>query len=447
MLAIVVSRADDASVHIGEHLRDLEDWSVDRDDSRSDAQGGGDIWRLPDVELREFDTAHLELEDAAEAFDDPDLLVFASKHAGDTGKLLTAHHTGNFGPAEYGGADHALARACPAAHRRVVQALGEHAPDDYEIGMECTHHGPTEVGVPSMFVEVGSAQPQWDDPDAARAVAKAILDLRGVSPDAPREDGTRRHLVGFGGGHYVPRFERIVRETDWAVGHIAADWCLDAMGDPAVHHEVIRATFEESAADFALLADERPGLRDVLDDLGFRVVDETFLRETTGVSLDVVERVEDALGSVESGTRLGEHAADFEGGIEIVPLPGALREQVQGIDQDEARTAVERHTVGFETEASGTRLGERVVVTDSAERRAIIETFATILESKYDEVEIEDDTVVAHETAFVPEKARALGISEGPTFGKLSAGQSVEVGGRTIPPEAVHEQRVHRFPI
>jgi len=447
MLAIVISRADDASRHVGDHLRDLEDWSLDRDDSRADTDGGGDVWRLEDVELRTFEERHLELENVAAAFDEPDLLVFASKHAGETGRLLTAHHTGNFGPAEFGGDDHALARACPFAHKRVVETLDAHAPADYDIGMECTHHGPTTVGVPSMFVEVGSDQPQWDDPDAARAVAKAILDLRGVSPDASSEHGTRRHLVGFGGGHYVPRFERIVRETDWAVGHIAADWCLDAMGDPATHRDVIRTAFEESAADFALLADDRPALRDVIEALGFRVVSETFARESTGVPLPVVEAVEDALGAVDSGTRFGDLAKDCDGDFDVASLPTELREHVQGIDQDSARTAVEARTVGFETEESGTRLGDRIAVPSQVERRAIVEEFAAILESKYDTVEIESAAIVAQETAFDPEKAQALGISEGPAFGKLSAGQSVEVGGRTIPPEAVHEQRTHRFPI
>jgi len=447
MLAIVVSRADDASRHIGEHLRELEDWSLEPDDSRAEADGGGDVWRLPDVELRTFEARHLKLADVAETFANPDLLVFASKHAGETGRLLTAHHTGNFGPAEFGGDDHALARACPFAHKRVVEALDEHAPDDYEVGMECTHHGPTDVGVPSMFVEVGSAQPQWDDPDAARAVATAILDLRRVTPDASSENGTRRHLVGFGGGHYVPRFERIVRETNWSVGHIAADWCLDAMAEPSSHREVIRAAFEESAADVAVLADERPALRDVIEDLGFRVVGETFVRESTGVPLPVVEAVEDALGPVDSGTRFGNRAQNYDGDFEVATLPSELREQAEGIDQESARTAVEVRTVGFETAESGTRLGDRIAIRSPGERRAIVEDFAAILESKYDTVEIDSEAVVAHETAFVPEKARALGISDGPAFGKLSAGQSVEVGGRTIPPEAVHEQRVHRFPI
>ncbi|MDZ7746956.1 MAG: D-aminoacyl-tRNA deacylase [Halobacteriales archaeon] len=81
--------------------------------------------------------------------------------------------------------------------------------------------------VPSLFVELGSDDAQWDDPAGARAVARAILDARDATP--------QRAFVGIGGGHYVPRFERIARETDWSPGHMLADWSLDAMAHPRRH--------------------------------------------------------------------------------------------------------------------------------------------------------------------------------------------------------------------
>ncbi|QSG08112.1 D-aminoacyl-tRNA deacylase [Halapricum desulfuricans] len=445
MLGIVISRADRASVNIGEQLLALADWTVETDERRPDADGGGDVYRLEDVELREFETRHLELEAVDAVFDDPDLLVFASKHAGETGKLLTAHHTGNFGPAEYGGEDGSFARAAPNAHAAVVKALARHAPGDYDAGMECTHHGPTDIDTPSMFVEVGSAEPQWDDPDPARAVAKAILELRGVAADAPWENGARRHLVGFGGGHYVPRFERVVRETDWSIGHIGADWALEAMGEP--DPDVLRAAFEASGAAYALLDDDRPELASTIESLGYRVVGETFARETTGVPLSTVEGVEDALGRIDEGIRLGDPAADHEGPLAVLDLPADLLEEVQGIDPDRARAAVRRRAVGFETVEGGTKLGGRVALSTKGARSSIVDEFAEILATKYESVERTDDAVVARERAFDPEKAATLGVPEGPAFGKLSAGQPVEVDGRTIDPDVVHVDREHRFPL
>jgi len=474
MLAIVVSRADAASVHIGEQLREAADWREHTDGSRSASDGGGTVFRLPAaddadpagdpaVELRAFDDLHLDLRGAADAFGrvdgdaartPPDLLVFASRHAGETDELLTAHHTGNVGPADYGGEPGAFARACPNAHRRVLAALREHAPPEYEVGTECTHHGPTAVGAPSMFVEVGSAEPQWEDPAAARAVARAILDLRGVSPDAPAENGdgtdggTRRQLVGFGGGHYAPRFERVARETDWGVGHVASDWGLDAMGDPRENRPVVQRVFEESAASVAVVEGDYPDLTAVVEDLGYRVASETWVRETTGVALGLVERVETVLGPVVDGVRFGDRAsrADPDEPFTVVDLPADLVTAARGTDADRAWDAVADVAVAFATEQDGTLVGTRAALADPAERRAVVESLASVLTATYDDVTVTDEAVVAERSAFDPEKARALGISEGPAFGTLSAGEPVDVDGRTIPPEAVHEERTERFP-
>lgn len=205
MLGIVVSTADEASVAIGDQLRAVADWTAHTDDHH----------RTDGAELVVVDQLHTELETPATLFSTPPALVaFASRHSGETGQLLTAHHTGNIGPAEYGGDPNTLARAAPAAHARVLAALDEHAPAGYDVGAECTHHGPSMVGAPSLFVEVGSGPDQWTADAPARAVARAILSLRGVAADR-QAAAQRRTVVGFGGGHYVPRLERVIRETDW----------------------------------------------------------------------------------------------------------------------------------------------------------------------------------------------------------------------------------------
>ncbi|PSP55867.1 hypothetical protein BRC82_04605 [Halobacteriales archaeon QS_1_67_19] len=441
MIAIVVSRADSASAHVGEHLLELAEWASFEDESVPDAAGGGTVYRRDGFELREFDALHLDIEDAAEPFSDPDLLVFASRHSGDTGPLLTAHFTGNFGPAEYGGTEGRLAAACPNALARLLDAFETHAPAEYEVGMECTHHGPSSVGVPSLFAELGSDEPQWNDPEGARALARAILDLKGVAPHRDRQ------LVGFGGGHYAPRFERIVRETDWAVGHIAADWVLDAMGAPERNRAVLRRAFEASRAERAVIEGDSPELETTIERLGYGVVGETWVRETDGVPLELVAALGADLGSVADGLRFGDPATGHEGGYEVVSLPDELLAEAQGVDADRARAAVASNAVAFQTEQSGTRATGRAAVREFADREALIAALADVLRTKYDSVAREDGAVVARETAFDPEKASALGVPEGPAFGKLSAGQSVTVDGEEIDPETVRSERVHRFPL
>ena len=447
MLAIVVSRSDSASEHIGAQLLDLVEWRERVDDSRPDSDGGGTVYHREGIELRSFEDIHLDLDGVAKAFDDPDLLVFASRHAGETGPLLTAHHTGNFGPAEFGGADGTLARACPNAHRRVLEALEEYAPDGYDIGMECTHHGPSEVGVPSMFVEIGSGNDQWDDPDAARAVARAILDLEGVRADTPTENGTHRHLVGFGGGHYVPRFERVCEETDWAIGHIGADWALEAMGDPRENRAVVRQAFTQSRADCALLEADRPALREVIEDLGYRVVDETWVRETSGVPLGLVDRIETTLTSVDDGLRFGDPAEGYGSDFVIGSLSSGLLAEANGIDRTATRAAVAQSALAFGTAQNGTEAVGPFALADDGVVDDIVDGIVAVLEQSYDSVERTNRTLVAIKTVFDPARARELGVPEGPKFGQLSAGQPVDVNGKQVDPADVTTVEKRRFQI
>ncbi len=468
MIAIVVSREDSASEHIAEHLLTEADWTEHRDDSRPDADGGGDYFRSIDgsggFELRTFDDLHLYLDRPADAFDDPDLLVFASRHSGETGPLLTAHFTGNVGPAEYGGEAGELAEAAPNALAHLLDAFAEYAPPGYDVGMECTHHGPSAVGAPSLFAEVGSDEAQWDDPGGARAVARAILELRGVAPHRERQ------VVGLGGGHYAPRFSRVATETGWAVGHVAADWALEELPDAEglpnegglsdEYECVLRQLFERSHATRALIDGDRPDLAAAVRGLGYEVVGERWLRETDDVPLALVAALEDALRPVEAGLRFGEPAREADGGAEsanadgeaaasfsVVDLPAELVAAADGLDAAATRAAVAARALAFETEDAGNRVTGRVALPAATTRDAIVAALADVLRGRYDEVTVEPDAVVARETAFDPAAARERGVPEGPKFGALADGNAVDVDGETVHPEDVTTEREERFPL
>lgn len=440
MLGIVVSRADVASAHVGERLLAATDWTVETDAGRPDAAGGGTVHRTTGVELRTFDDLHIELERPDAAFDGADLLVFASRHSGETGPLLTAHHTGNFSAADFGGEPNQLAEAAPGALAAAVAALDEHAPVGFDVGIECTHHGPTAVDVPSLFVEVGSDEAQWQDRVAADAAARAILALRDAQPMVERA------FVGFGGGHYAPRFARIVRETDWAVGHVAADWALD--GPEGVSPEVVDQAFERSGARLGVIDGERPDLAARIDDLGYRVVGESWLRETTGVPLDLVERAESRLSSVDAGLRFGDDArGQAPGGeLEVVDPPGDLLATVNGIDAERVRKAVAAETVAYETTEAGSRVEGRLAFADAAAHGRLETALVDLLRERYESVAVEDAEIVVRERAFDAERARELGVEAGPAFGELAAGRPVTVDGTPVEPDDVHVIRTRRYP-
>jgi D-aminoacyl-tRNA deacylase len=426
VIGIVVSREDEASAHIGEHLLDLGDFEASEDDA----------YRAPGFELREFEDLHIHLDDVAEAFDDPEFVVFVSRHAGDTGPLLTAHFTGNFGEAEYGGADRSLAPAATNAHRHVISALREYAPEDYDVGVECTHHGPSSVGAPSMFVELGSGEEQWADQAAARAVAKAVLGLRGV---AARTD---RSLVAFGGGHYAPRPTRIVQETGWAVGHIAADWGLDELGDPAEHPDVLDQMFTESTAEHAVVDGEQPDLETVVDELGYEVVSETWAREVDGVPLSLADSLEADICSVDEGLRFGTSARQYDDGYVVVDLPGELLDAAHAADPTTTLDAAQNTALAMATEENGNRLTGLAAFADETAYDSFLNRVTGVLGQVYDEVERENGTLRAEREVFDPEAAKTLGVPEGPKFGTLASGESVEVDGTEVTPAVVSQSEI-----
>ncbi|WP_277554290.1 D-aminoacyl-tRNA deacylase [Halobaculum limi] len=465
MIGIVVSRADRASTHIAERLLDLADWTERTDDDRPDADGGGTYHTLDRagerLELRSFDGLHIRLDDPTPAFSErPDYLVFVSRHSGDTGPLLTCHFTGNFGDAEYGGKSGRFAPACPGVQRALVAGFDEHAPEGYGVAIEGTHHGPTELTVPGVFAELGSDEAQWDDPDGATAVAQAVVDLpdRGATvavgdPDRPR------HVVGFGGGHYAPRFERVLRETAWGVGHIASDWQLEELGHPQEQGEVLDGVIEASDASLALVEGEYPSLREALAARDVRVVSETWVRTVDDRPLALVDALEADLSTVDEGLRFGQWADDIEGSDDptdayrVVEFPAALLAEAQGIDAEATRAAVEAHAVAFETDQAGTRAARRAALLADAAGDVddayddLVAALAGVLREKYDDVTREGDRVVARVESFDPSLAATLGVPEGPKFGALSAGEAVEVNGQTIRPETVSSEREEEFVI
>jgi D-aminoacyl-tRNA deacylase len=117
------------------------------------------------------------------------------------------------------------------------------------------------------------------------------------------------------------------------------------------------------------------------------------------------------------------------------------------VDRDAALDAVHDHSVAYETVESGTRAQGRAAVPDESAYDELVAALADVLREKYDAVERTDHAVVATRETFDPEAAAEFGVPEGPAFGKLSAGEPVDVDGRTVEPSAVREERTTAFPV
>jgi len=281
-ITIICSAPDLASQNIKTHLLNLREWEslkLPENSGFSAARKSSDgKFRL--VEIEEIHVFQDGLDKKLEAAGLPaSLIIFASKHRSkEEINSLTVHCTGN--PSEearLGGCPKALAVSSPAAMKSILtemKRLTEEKGLKYDVTLEVTHHGPTELSVPSLYAEIGSTEVQWKDPEAGEVAAKAIL---AVSLEKVPV------AVGFGGGHYAMRQTGLLFETEISFGHNFPKYQLEF-----VDEALIRQAVEKSNAEFAyfdrksMKSEDRNRISEVLEKLGLRVLKESEIREKYG---------------------------------------------------------------------------------------------------------------------------------------------------------------------
>ncbi len=282
-ITIICSAPDLASQNIKTHLLNLREWKSLKlppefgfSAARESADGK---FRLVDIE--EIHVFQDELDKKLEAAGLPaSLIIFASKHKSkEEINSLTVHCTGNSsGEARLGGRAKSLAVASPAAMKSILKEmkrLVEEKGLKYDVTLEVTHHGPTELSVPSIYAEIGSTEIQWKDPEAGEVAAKAIL---AVSLEKVPV------AVGFGGGHYAMRQTGLLLETGISFGHNFPKYQLEF-----VDEDLVRQAVEKSNADFAyfdrksMRSEEKKRISEILEKLGLKVLKESEIREKYGI--------------------------------------------------------------------------------------------------------------------------------------------------------------------
>jgi D-aminoacyl-tRNA deacylase len=196
-------------------------------------------------------------------------VICLSRHSSESGRpTLTAHAPGNLGPeAESGGMPRTLAWVDPYRLRSALIELHESSSQvglGYSVSLEATHHGPTELQTPVMFIEIGSTPEQWLNLRAGEAAAAAAF-------KAAKERSPGTAAVGFGGGHYSPRHTTAVISGDLAIGHVIPEYFFEEY-DPRVVGQAFRKTVgacRTAAIDWkGLKSDARKRLISTLEGFG-----------------------------------------------------------------------------------------------------------------------------------------------------------------------------------
>jgi D-aminoacyl-tRNA deacylase len=244
---IVASEKDRAGLNIVSCL--ARDYGFDKSKEHSDPN----ILRKDDVILARTreETIHLE---SVSAFPNATSVIFASRHTSEKGDpCLTVHCTGNvLNEAPYGGQPRRLALVEPNRMRAALLSLAESREElglSHLVSLEATHHGPTELPVPCMFVEIGSSEKQWEDPIAGKAVARAIW-------TAATSQARATPAVGFGGGHYSWKHTEAVVKGDFALGHILSKYFFDSYDQT-----IVELAFRRTLGDCTHALIDKKGVR------------------------------------------------------------------------------------------------------------------------------------------------------------------------------------------
>ncbi|NYZ75563.1 hypothetical protein H0O03_04860 [Candidatus Micrarchaeota archaeon] len=167
-----------------------------------------------------------------------ELVVFLSRHRAENGpSSFTVHSLGNWGfDPERGGNPRELARASAGAVAAAFEYYRAHALEGFRLDLEATHHGPTSLPWPSLFVEVGSGEKEWQNQAACAVAAEAAL-----AACSQKKKG--KVALAFGGTHYCPKFGGL-EGKDYLFSHIAPGYACDSL-DENLFTQAVQKTVEK----------------------------------------------------------------------------------------------------------------------------------------------------------------------------------------------------------
>jgi len=428
-IALINSQQDLAGSQIRNHIEELLKGS-----SRDALQGSGRTYEFYEVKGR------LIFADRVDRQIDADLLIFLSRHSSiNPIPVLTVHVTGNTGKAELGGASQSLSPTNPVMMQAVLRQLFKHCPSGYRVSYEVTHHGPTELSIPSFFVEIGSTEKEWVDQRAGEAVAKSVLEAAPIDAIP---------LIGFGGNHYAARQTEIAINSRGAFGHIVHSREVGLLDEALIHQ------MQEKTGAVAAYIDKKALQKEVLKKLTNQLhalqINRLSESEIVGIgslSWKMYCEIRDLTTSISKEARCHIHAIDTNGQLEKVSVNPVLLSEVQKVDEQAFLQGLDElpviHLSGRENRLLP------VFFTYAKYTTRIINDLNTLCVKiiRIKEIIAQDgDHLIIKKVRFDPDKARNLGVPQGPLYKALAAGQSVEVSGRVVTPAMVsssNEIRIH----
>ena len=232
-IVVIASRRDIAARNIAQELAKTHVFSP--------VEGENDLIQHENVFLKHVESDGIHT-NTVNLPSDIDCVIFASRHRSESNEpTLTVHWTGNCtSRSDFGGRPKTLSYTSPPRLRAALLTLDRFREEhklNYAVSLEATHHGPTELEAPTMFVEVGSTEREWSDPQAISAASEAIW----AAATSPVQGIP---AVGFGGGHYCNKQSGVLRTKGYAFSHILSKYFFEEYDE-----EIVWAAFEKTLGE------------------------------------------------------------------------------------------------------------------------------------------------------------------------------------------------------
>ncbi len=184
-------------------------------------------------------------EEVNEKCADADFVIFATKHESEKKvKSLSVHAPGNWGVADFGGVAGKVCKTSAMFLKLIFNILNDESEKqklkDYEITMECTHHGPL-IQKPCIFIEIGSSEEGWNDSNAGKVIATTIK--RAINNIVLGGLSKYESVIAIGGPHYCPNFNKVQLNSKYAVGHVIPQYVLPLTNE--MISEAVSGTIEK----------------------------------------------------------------------------------------------------------------------------------------------------------------------------------------------------------
>jgi D-aminoacyl-tRNA deacylase len=196
---------------------------------------------IPDKKIRH---ENIDKETQEQLHINPDLVIFLSRHRSKTGEpTLTVHPIGNYSDAQFGGQPKTLVPAAPKTMTHLLRLIKKNLNTtdlSFKVCYEVTHHGPF-LKIPTLFVEIGSTETQWQQKEPAKIIVTSLLEMLPTyqyEKDFPKDIPV---LIGIGGGHYAPRFTDIAFQKKVAFGHMIPTYKID---EGTIDEDILQKTIQ-----------------------------------------------------------------------------------------------------------------------------------------------------------------------------------------------------------